>query len=86
MRIEAAIILDMSAEFEDIKRQTRSLTVKQKAALARLLIEQLDQTVDKDTERLWIEEAQRRYEAYLRGELAALPGDEVMDRIRERLR
>ncbi|HEU5237821.1 MAG TPA: addiction module protein [Pyrinomonadaceae bacterium] len=76
----------MSVEFEDIKRQTRSLTVKQKAALARLLIEQLDQTVDKDTERLWIEEAQRRYEAYLRGELTALPGDEVMDRIRERLR
>lgn len=86
MPIEAAIILDMSVEFEDIKRQTRSLTVKQKAALARLLIEQLDQTVDKDTERLWIEEAQRRYEAYLRGELTALPGDEVMDRIRERLR
>jgi len=60
--------------------------MKEKAALARVLIEDLDMSVDKDVERLWIEEAQRRYQAYLKGELEALPGEDVMKRARERLR
>lgn len=76
----------MSAHFEDIEREARSLPLKEKAALARLLIEDLDTSVDENVERLWIEEAQRRYAAYLKGEVEALPGDEVMERARERLK
>jgi hypothetical protein len=34
---------------------------------------------------LWIEEAQRRYDAYLKGEIDALPGDEVMALARSRV-
>ena len=80
------IIPNMSAQFDDIEKQARSLPMKEKAALARVLIEDLDMSVDKDVERLWIEEAQRRYQAYLKGELEALPGEDVMKRARERLR
>jgi len=76
----------MSTQFDDIERQARLLPLKEKAALARLLIEELDASVDPDVEHLWIDEAQRRYDAYRRGELEALPGDEVMNRARERLR
>jgi putative addiction module component (TIGR02574 family) len=76
----------MSAHFDDIEKQARSLPSKEKAALARLLIEELDKSVDANAEQLWIDEAQRRYDAYLKGELEALPGDEVMKRARERLR
>jgi len=76
----------MSVPFDDIEKQARALPAQQKAALARLLIEQLDQSADGDVERLWIEEAQRRYKAYLKGELGAQPGDEVMKRARARLR
>jgi hypothetical protein len=76
----------MSANFDDIERQARSLPLKEKAALARVLIEDLDTSVDKDVERLWIEEAQRRYAAYVKGELEALPGEDVMRRARERLK
>jgi Putative addiction module component len=76
----------MSAQFDDIERQARSLPLKEKAALARVLIEDLDASIDEDVERLWIEEAQRRYTAYQKGELEALPGDEVMKRARERLK
>lgn len=76
----------MSAHFDDIERQARLLPLKQKAALARVLIEELDQAVDADVERLWIDEAQRRYDAYLKGELEALPGDEVMARARNRIK
>jgi putative addiction module component (TIGR02574 family) len=76
----------MSAHFEDIEKQARSLPLKEKAALARVLIEELDTTIDADSEQLWIAEAQRRYDAYLKGDLEALPGDDVMDRARNRLR
>ena len=76
----------MSAQFDDIEKQARSLPLKEKAALARVLIEDLDPSVDEDVERLWIEEAQRRYDAYLKGELQSLPGDDVMKRARERLK
>jgi len=76
----------MSASFEDIEKQARSLPTSQKAALARLLIEELDQSLDGDVEQLWIDEAQRRYDAYRRGEMEAHPGDEVMTRARARLK
>lgn len=42
-------------------------------------------SVDADAEQLWIDEAKRWHEAFLNGELEALPGDEVMDRARKRL-
>ena len=76
----------MSTHFEDIEREARSLPLKEKAALARLLIEELDSSVDADAEQLWIAEAQRRYDAYLKGELKALPGEDVMSRARNALR
>jgi hypothetical protein len=40
-------------------KPTRALNPKEKAALACSLIEQLDQSTDKNVEQLWIEEAQR---------------------------
>jgi putative addiction module component len=76
----------MSTRFDEIEKQARSLPSKEKAALARVLIEDLDASVDEDVGGLWIEEAQRRYAAYQKGELEALPGDEVMKRARERFK
>ena len=67
----------MSSHFHDLEMQARALPVKEKAALARLLIEELDMTVDDDADQLWIHEAQRRYDAYEKGELEARPGDEA---------
>ena len=76
----------MSTRFDDIEKQARSLPPEEKAALARVLIEDLDTSADKNVERVWIEEAQRRYAAYLKGDLEALSGEEVMDRARSRLK
>ena len=76
----------MSTQFEDIQRQVRMLPPNERAALARLLIEELDQSFDGNVEQLWIEEAQRRYDAYLKGEINARQGDEVMSRARARLK
>ncbi len=80
------IISQMSTQFHEVERQARALEPKEKAELARLLIEELDEAVDADAERLWIDEAQRRYDVFLKGELEALPGDEAMTRARSRLK
>lgn len=40
----------MNTRFDDIKRQAQALPFEQKAALARVLIEELDHSVDADTE------------------------------------
>ena len=75
----------MSALLEELKKQTRLLTTEEKATLARILIAGLDPSQDGDVERMWIAEAERRYQAYLRGEIEAHDGDEVMTRTRNRL-
>jgi putative addiction module component (TIGR02574 family) len=75
----------MSALFNEVEKQARMLTPQEKAALARLLIEELDPATDPGVESLWIAEAQRRYQAYLKNELPTVSGDEVMSRARRRL-
>ena len=76
----------MSTLFDELERQARALAPAEKATLARILIDALDPTVDPGVEQLWIAEAQRRYDAFLRGELKTFPGDEVMARARNRLK
>jgi len=76
----------MSTLFEQLEKQARMLTPQEKASLARILIEELDTSSDTNVERLWIAESQRRYEAYLKGELKSVSGEEVMSRARSRLK
>ena len=76
----------MSTLFEQLEKQARMLTPQEKASLARILIQELDTSPDIDAEQLWIAESQRRYEAYVRGELKSVPGEEVMSRARNRLK
>ena len=75
----------MSELLEKLKKESRLLTAEEKATLARILIEGLDASTDRDVEQLWVAESQRRYQAYLRGEIEAHSGDEVMTRARKRL-
>ena len=41
---------------------------------------------DPEIERLWIEEAERRYQDYLEGKVQAIPAEEAMRELRESLR
>jgi putative addiction module component (TIGR02574 family) len=76
----------MGTLFDELEKQTRALTREEKAALARRLIEELDSAPDVNVEQLWIDEAQRRYDAYRRGELEPVPGEEAIERARKRLK
>jgi hypothetical protein len=79
------MIRGMSAHFDEIERQARSFPLKERATLVRVLIEELDTSLDANAEQLWIAEAQRRYDAYLKGELEALRGDDLINRARNRV-
>lgn len=76
----------MSPLFDEVQKQAQLLTAQEKAALAHLLIEDLDSSADADVQQAWIAESKRRYEAHLRGELQAVPGDEAMANARNRLK
>ncbi len=52
----------MSTNYEKLEMEARQLDAKEKAALARTLIEDLDEITEIDVEKLWVDEAQRRYE------------------------
>jgi putative addiction module component (TIGR02574 family) len=76
----------MSTLYDQLAEQARLLSPEERARLAHTLIEELDISVDKNVEELWIAEAKRRFQAYLKGEIASRPGDEVMSNARSRLK
>lgn len=79
----------MSARFDELARQASTLSREDKERLVRALIEDLDASPDgteEEVARLWAEEARRRFDEYLRGEVQAIPGDEVMAEARSRLK
>jgi putative addiction module component (TIGR02574 family) len=76
----------MAQDTSELRKELDKLTPKQKAELARTLIDSLDEDLDENVEQLWLDEAARRYEAYRRGEMSSRPAVEVFARVRARLR
>ena len=76
----------MSALYDQLEFQARQLSLEERAKLAHTLIEELDSTLEANVEELWNVEAQRRYGAYLKGEVGSRSGDEVMASARNRLK
>lgn len=76
----------MNSPFDDIEKRARALSREEKAALVRVLINELDPVNEPGVDGLWLEEARRRYDAYRRGDLDSIAGDEAMVRARTRLR
>jgi putative addiction module component (TIGR02574 family) len=76
----------MARDLRELEEKLAQLTMEEKAAVARSLIDALDEKSDEDVERLWMEEAERRYAAYRRGEVKTSLASDVFSRVRERLR
>jgi len=76
----------MSTTLEDIKEKAQQLSEMERAELARALIESLDGPPDADVEEAWRIEIERRVGQIERGEVQPIPGDEVLERLRRRLR
>lgn len=70
------------ATTEEILNQLLSLPLATRARVAQRLLESLE-SADDTNRRLWDAEIESRLDAYERGELQAVPGDEVLARLRE---
>ena len=61
-----------------------SLPPRSRAKLAEKLLESLDDTRQREIDRLWAEEIEDRIDAYEKGYLKAIPGKEVFRRLKPR--
>jgi len=70
--------------YEEIISAAMALSPNQRVRLAEHLIESLDVEEQERINRLWAEEAERRNKEIEDGIVKAIPGDEVMSRLRSR--
>ncbi len=68
----------MSPELEKCEAQALKLPPKERAALAEHLIASLDALEDAENERLWLTEADARYQEYRKGNISARPAEHVI--------
>jgi putative addiction module component (TIGR02574 family) len=69
---------------ENIEAAALQLPEPERARLAELLLASLDE--EDEIAAAWADEAQRRFEELTSGKTKGLPADEVLERIRSRLR
>jgi putative addiction module component (TIGR02574 family) len=62
------------------------LPVQDRALLAQHLIASIDPGEDIDAEAAWLEEAERRYQAYRQGTLSTKPADQVFREAKSQLK
>ena len=76
----------MSNILAELKEKAAQLPEAERAGLALALIESLDGPADVDVEEAWRVEIEHRVAQVERGEVELMPGDEVFERLRRRLR
>ncbi len=68
----------MSPRLMECEAQALQLPPAERATLAQHLIASLDTLDEAQNERLWIEEADRRYREYKSGNISARPAEDVL--------
>jgi putative addiction module component (TIGR02574 family) len=76
----------MARAFSDIESEIRGLDRPEQERLLRALLEELDGPADPDADRVWLDEVQRRSAAFDTGLVKTIPGEEVLERVRSRLK
>lgn len=73
----------MNTQVRELLEKAKTLSPEERIELADLLY--ADATPDAGWEAAWAAEAERRIEAYRRGEIEAIPSEEVHERIEKEL-
>jgi putative addiction module component (TIGR02574 family) len=74
----------MARDFKDIVAEALGLPIAARAELATELLESLEDVSEEENERLWAEEAERRYADYKAGRLESVSADELFARLQSR--
>ena len=70
----------MQINIEELVAASLQLAIEDRAVLAGKLLLSLDEPSPAELERLWLDEADRRLEAYRAGRVQGMPADEVFRR------
>lgn len=76
----------MERKLEDIASEALQLSIESRAALAKRLLDSLDELTPEEYERLWVEEAARRYQQLKSGTAASIASEELFARLDARHR
>jgi len=68
----------MSPNLEKCRADALKLTPNERAELAESLIASLDEPDEADAEQAWLEEADKRYQAYKQGRISSRPAEDVL--------
>lgn len=74
----------MSVTAEKLRTELANLAEADRAELARFLIQSLDEGEDKDAEKAWDVELERRAEEITSGRAAGEPADKVLSELRKK--
>ena len=75
----------MSPELKECVDQVLKLPVEDRALLAEQLIASLDSVDDSENERLWVEEAERRYQQFKNGNISARSTTDAINEARSKI-
>lgn len=75
----------MARALEDIEKEVLSLDSKEKNELLRSLIMDLDNEVDENIEKLWLQESQTRYADLKSGKAKAITATDALASARDNL-
>lgn len=75
----------MPSKPKKIEEEIFRLPSHERAKLAEQLINSLDDEEDPEAEKLWLEEAERRYREYKKGMVKAKPAESVFEEVRSKL-
>lgn len=67
---------------EELEVEIKKLTLRDRAALAKRIVESLDDLSESEIEALWAEEAERRLDELERGLVTERPTEDVLRRAR----
>jgi hypothetical protein len=70
---------------KEIAAEIMKLDLKDRATLAKWIVESLDDLSEEEIEELWAEEAERRLDEMERGQVDEIPAKEVLRRARASL-
>lgn len=76
----------MERKLEELAREALRMDVQSRAALAKRLLDSLDELTPEEYERLWIEEAARRYQQLKAGTAGSIASEELFARLDARPR
>jgi len=76
----------MSPDLKECETIALKLASAERAVLAQHLITSLDTLDEAENECLWLEEAERRYQAYKQGRVLARPAEDVIRDARARIK